>query len=86
MAEAKVSHLQETQKSDQQAVTSDDPDKTLTLTMDQYRQLKQVYYGVGELSEMIDPPAGTGGGLQCPGIVNSSLGEVLRELEGQLKE
>ena len=86
MAKAKVSHLQETQKSDQQAVTSDDPDKTLTLTMDQYRQLEQVYYAVGELSEMIHPPAGKGGGLQCLGIVNSSLGEVLRELEGQLKE
>jgi len=53
--------------------------------MDQSRRLEQVWYAIGELSEMIDPPKSEGGRLICLGIVNDVLGDVIHELEKQRK-
>jgi hypothetical protein len=65
--------------------TALDDEPTLSLTKDQYLRLEQVWYAIGELSEMIDPPKSEGGRLICLGIVNDVLGDVIHELEPQIQ-
>jgi hypothetical protein len=57
----------------------------LRLTMYQYRRMESVWYLIGELSDMIDPPKSGGGRLICLGIVNNVLGDVIQELKPQVE-
>ena len=73
-----------TVKKQNQPAPDDKP--TLQLTMYQYRRMENVWYAIGELSEMVDPPGSRGGGLKCLQMVNDVLGDVLQELEPQVEK
>jgi hypothetical protein len=55
--------------------------------MAQFRRLQQVWYAVGEISEMAEAPGNSGGGLECLKIViDQGLGQIMNELQEQVDE
>jgi hypothetical protein len=72
-----------TAKKQKQQAPAGEPD--LRLPMDEFRKLQQVWYAIGEISEMIDPPDSVGGGLECLKIVNDqALGAIMAKLQAQM--
>ena len=71
------------EEDDTQPDPDDEPD--LRLPMSEFRQLQQVWYAIGEISEMADAPENDGGGLACLKIVNDQgLGAIMAKLQAQI--
>jgi hypothetical protein len=68
-------------KKDEHPEVDHDPD--LKVTDCQFLQLRQVWYAIGELAEMIDPPKSAGGGMECLKIVGDQLGNIVQALQEQ---
>jgi hypothetical protein len=73
-----------TAKKQKHTTPADEPD--LRLTMDQYRSLERIWYSLGELFDMIPAPGNSDGGLECLKLVDSSMAEVMNELQEQVDE
>jgi hypothetical protein len=59
-------------------------DEPLELTIEQFKQLQLHWFAIGELSEMVDAPDSTGGGLACLKIVEFHLARLMAELQAQI--